>query len=96
MATVRIGDDLNDRLKRHAETRTPPVSVTQLVAEACEGLLAGTVAKTPEAKTRAARAAGPSTVSRARSQAVTGVASCSHPVGRRIGSTCMACGGATR
>lgn len=99
MATVRISEDHNDRLKAIAAKRE--MSVTQLVAEAVDRLL--------DAPAPVARASGPrdvrpssATVSRAGqrrrpSKAVaSGVAQrpseCLHPVGRQIGGVCMECG----
>lgn len=97
MATVRLGDDLNARLKAAAAKRRPPVSVTVLVAEACEQMLAGPATPPPPA----ARASEPeparSTLSRARrpttrSSRQQGATPCSHPIGRRIAGTCLVCG----
>lgn len=69
MATVRLGDDLNGRVK--AAAARAGVSVTVWVAEACEARLGG------RPVLPAARSARDD---------------CRHPVGRRIGATCMACG----
>lgn len=96
MATVRLADDLNARMKAAAAKRRPPVSVTVLVAEACEQLLAGPASPPPPAEPAARAADAPratTTLARARrSTGVRGPVACLHPVGRRIGGVCMACG----
>lgn len=99
MATVRLADDLNARMKAAAAKRRPPVSVTVLVAEACEQLLAGPPAPPPAAPAPAPAARAPepqaSSTTLARARRPTGIrgpVACPHPVGRRIGGVCMACG----
>jgi len=101
VATVRLSDDLNARLKHEADQRRPPVSVTALVAEACEQLLAGPPPAPPTAPEPARApepAAARSSLSRARrttgrsSNRQPGATPCSHPIGRRISGTCLVCG----
>lgn len=88
MATVRIPDDLNDRLK--AAAAKAGQSVTAYVLAACEQRLTGTAPAPPAPAARTATAKRPGArVSRARQ---TGPASCPHPAGRRIDGVCMACG----
>lgn len=100
MATIRIPDDLNDRLKEIAGRRG--VSATSVALDAIRQALDGTP-PAPSPAPEPARAPAPpappaergARVARPRSRmqlpgARTGP--CPHPVTRRIGSTCSACG----
>lgn len=77
MATVRIPDDLNARLK--AAAAEAGVSATQFVLDAVRARLDGPPAPEPPRARQRATAARPA-------------GSCRHPVGRRVGGICLACG----
>ena len=104
MATVRLQDDVNDRLKATAAA-DPERSVTQLVDHLLRiglGMVpapAATVDRPREpapAAAPAARAPGRASVGRpgGRARGATRVtsSSCTHPIGRRIGNVCAVCG----
>ena len=112
-STIRVADDVNDRLKALAAAPGESRSVTQLV-DAVLRRHVGLVAEQPQT----ANLLGPSEVTRgldgsseigspARARASVGrprargararadsqaEAKCTHPVGRRIGKQCAACG----
>ena len=103
-ATVRVADDVNDRLKALASAPGETRSVTQIV-DAVLRRHVGLVAEPPPDRTPVDSADLAPSLPRARasvgrprargararpdSQAE---AKCTHPVGRRIGNQCAACG----
>lgn len=90
MATVRIGDDVNDALKARATAPGEDRSVTQLVDEALRQYVGLAPIGTPAPRARAASLGRPrARAARPTSQAA---AKCPHPIGRRIGNQCAACG----
>ncbi len=104
-STIRVADDVNDRLKALAAAPGETRSVTQLVDAVLRrhvGLVAEPPTSTrapvdsadltpslPRARASVGRPRARSARGRADSQAE---AKCTHPVGRRIGGQCAACG----
>lgn len=103
MATVRVAGDVNDRLKALASAPGEERSVTQIVDAVLRrhvGLVADTSSSTPvdSADLTPSLPRARASVGRPRARAGRGRdssqagAKCQHPVGRRIGNQCAACG----
>lgn len=89
--TVRIEHDVNDALKAQAARPGETRSVTQLADHHLRhGLGLATTPAGDQPRARPARVSSPR--ARRTSGGPTPPGKCSHPIGRRIGDHCAACG----
>lgn len=98
MATVRVADDVNVALKAMAAADPAGRSVTQIVDDVLRhhvGLATTGPDPAPAARARASVGRPRARAARAPRDPALAGQKCPHPVGRRIGNMCMACGATT-